>query len=387
MEVEDASSSAQTSGPGSSPSPGGQTTGPSSRFQLNCGSPHGSGLSLIRSLMVPSGLAFLFYTNPVLTATLPIVFLPPAVSLVLRWQYGGGGQSGPPPIDRVDTKTLFWTSILTGTVGVVAVMVLQAVVTYGLAFLVLGPADIREYAQEAFRTEAALSTAGADVLERRAELAGRWRYWMFSFLFCFVGAGFTEEVLKYTAVVVATGSRWRTWSNGRDTNKAQSPDDTRLSQSHAYLHYIPLAIAASLGFSTAEGLLFVNSDVSRYRAGELGVSRLAITLLARTLIGPLGHALTATLLGANLASTTNTRTSGGALGGGVKSWWRGIWGAVSLPAFFHGLFNFVVISVSTWNGNIGWVHPQGRSLYMTITAGVSVQIALAMVVKRKLRTL
>lgn len=115
-------------------------------------------------------------------------------------------------------------------------------------------------------------------------MASDWRYWTATFFVTFFVAGFMEELLKYAAVALAR----RRSGHGSDE---QPPS------------YIPVVIAAALGFSTVEGIGFVYVDTVRYAAGEMRLDQLALTLAERRVI------VMATLIEVNMALYTRKQSS------------------------------------------------------------------------------
>lgn len=327
------------------------------------------GFGLLFYLGLPVALAVVVYMQPLLAVTVPANFLP--TFLFFGWH------SRQPGGDKTSTEALVWTYVLTGTVGMAAVMAMQAIVTYILALMLFG-SDLDAYAKEANRREADLATLGPDDLAKRLAMARHWKYWTASFLMCFVVAGFMEEVMKYTVVVLARHYYYFNSNNNNNNNYYDGENAGTTTRTEQPPGYIPLSIAATLGFSTVEGLLFVCVDTFKYTAGKLSLARLALTMCERTVVGAQGHALTAALAGVDLVQTAS------ACGAGASpSWWTGLHQAVLLPALFHGAFDFALVSISTWHGHIGWVHPRGRSLYLAAVVALSIQASLAILVWRK----
>lgn len=299
--------------------------------------------SLFTAFMLAIVLSILIYKQPSQIITLPLVLLPSLIFFSWHKQQ--------PLIEETDTKTLLRTSLATGTLGMLVLITVQGIVCYA-AYVALFGADLKAYTKEVARDESELPVLDPEARAKRAAMANDPRYWTAAWFTCFVIAGFMEETLKYTAVVLA---------------RRYGPETVRRPHS-----YLPLALAATLGFSTVEGLMNVYFDGRKYTKGKLGLNRLVWTVLARTIIGPVGHLLTATLLGINMTVANS--------GAEETSWLRGLLEVAPGPIFFHGLFDFAVVAICIRNGHVGWVFPRGRSLVLSIVVAVSIQASLALVI-------
>jgi RsiW-degrading membrane proteinase PrsW (M82 family) len=166
----------------------------------------------------------------------------------------------------------------------------------------------------------------ADELARRAQLAATWQNWVFNAIFTFLAAGLVEETLKYLPIA---------YVRHRGDSAEQRPHRSR-----AYLDY---TLSAALGFGVVEAIGFIYAACAD--GGETG-SKLALTVLERV-VGSLGHLLVTAL--------TALRATRKDFCGDQMSWL-----SVTGPAIvFHGAFNFVAISASALEGNVGWIHPTG----------------------------
>lgn len=254
--------------------------------------------------------------------SIPVLAVP---VIVLRYCYIQG------PTDSKHLETLIWTLLSTGTLGVAIVAAVQTTLFRPLASL-LFDSRASEYLKEFTRQ----NTAGLSDADkrRRAEMARKWQYFAFLFIFCFGLAALTEEVLKYSAITFA--SRW-----GSIETEQQ---------------YLQCAIAATLGFSTVENIGFI------YGARTDSRIMLVVTVLERIVLGMPGHALSGCLLALSIVRRDLRHESVGLLG------------ILAFPTFYHGLWDFSLFAISALNGNIGWVHPKNA---VSIVAGLGMAVGIS----------
>ena len=277
-------------------------------------------------------------TSPVTAAVLPIT-LSPTAWLLRRW-----GKLDPQK--RGHLETLIWIYTLTGTVGVVGVMALQAATVYLSTKVIFGE-QADAYMTEFLRKAVDLT---ADDKLRRRDMALSWRYLAFLGVSTFVVAGLLEESLKYLSLV------WARRSKRPITHEAQ------------YLQY---AIAAGLGFSTIEMIAFVAAE-----SKSKSLPMLALTVLERVALGTPGHVLNACLISIYAIRRDIRREA------------LSFWQVVGPSVFYHGVFDFVLFAISASNGNIGWVHPTDfRSLAIGVPMILGITGTLAWQVYSGLRTL
>jgi hypothetical protein len=203
-------------------------------------------------------------------------------------------------------------------------------------------------------------------LARRKQMALDPRYWLLIFLFSFLGAGLNEEVIKYCAITLYP---YRLGGNEFKDLSAQN--------------VILTAVAAGMGFATMENIVLMVAtaraaakNIAGGGAGRVGVS--SLTVLERVLSSIPGHTALSALIGVNIVAM---RTSDGTVEGGITGMWRAIWQAV----LFHGAFDFALLAISVWEGNVGWIHPKKQvAVWAAIATVVGLQGSLYFVLCRKL---
>ncbi len=219
---------------------------------------------------------------------------------------------------------MIWTYAAAGTVGLATVLLIQIVTCSVASILLFGSGQTKND----FWTEFQRSTTDGltvDVLARRAELAASWQNWVFNSLLAFVVAGLGEETLKYLPIA---------YSRRRGTV------EQRQQRNRAYIDY---AVAGALSFGIVEHLGFL------YAACEQGHEpwpKLMLTVCER-MVGSLGHLL--------MASLTALRAIRRDYYGDQMSWWA----VVGPSIILHGTHDFVAMTASALEGNVGWIHPTG----------------------------
>ena len=107
--------------------------------------------------------------------------------------------------------------------------------------------------------------------------------------------------------------------------------------------------------------------------------KLAFTVLERLVVCGLGQLLTAALTALRFTKQKpkNTRSY-------LRTWWNAIWPSVLL----HGSSNFIAMSASTLEGNVGWIHPRSAWITGPMIVGVlSVQAVGARLVRGEWRAM
>jgi RsiW-degrading membrane proteinase PrsW (M82 family) len=141
----------------------------------------------------------------------------------------------------------------------------------------------------------------------------------------FIAAGLVEERLKYLPVTYAR----------------RRYEGTRKTQ-HRNRVYIDYAISTALSFGLLESIGFI------YAARQDSCDtwpKFLLTLVERLVIGQIGHL--------SAAALTAIRAIMRDYYGDDLSWW----GVVGPAVMFHGMLNFVAVSRSAAEGNVGWIHP------------------------------
>ncbi|KAK5172197.1 uncharacterized protein LTR77_003835 [Saxophila tyrrhenica] len=298
----------------------------------------------------PSVVLATSYISPKTGLLSPLAFVPTAYAY-RKWREVNASE----PSRRAPLEPLVWTYALMCTAGIAAVSALQAGVGYGLATLFYGNGEGRNlFLEEVMRnTVAGLSP---DFITRRAEMASSWRYIGFYSLTCFAAAGLGEEVLKFLPVVYA---------------HRRSPPKEREPRNRAYLDY---AMAASLAFGVVEGIGFLYTACER---GSESGSKLALTVLERLVLGSCGHILMAVL-----SALRATRRD--YCGETHLSWWK----VLGPSVLVHGFFDAAALAFSSYEGNVGWIHPESISTTaVMLTTAVGVWAGTAWMVWREFKLL
>lgn len=267
--------------------------------------------------------------------SLPVVALPTAI--LLRWR------SNSPQAARPDLKPLAWTYILSGTVGVAAVSIVQTLIGYVFGIIIFG-STFDEYMEEFGRKNVATITENER--RRRAEMAWTWQYFTMILIFAFILAGSLEEIVKYVAITINRGRGGKL-----------KP-----------IEYIGFALASSLGFSTIENIGFVYVSTEAESVGMI-----AVTLIERLVLGSTGHCLMAALTACNMIASD--------VHGACMTPWQILYPAI----LYHGMFDFAIFGISALDGNVGWIHPtKASSVLLLFVLAVSMLVTLATHVRGRL---
>ncbi|KAI1479990.1 protease prsW family-domain-containing protein [Daldinia eschscholtzii] len=272
-----------------------------------------------------------------LTALLSLFILAPTFCL-LRYDRAR------PVNQRTDLETFIWSYVFIGTVGIFVVVVVQSVLLYLLSYA-LFPSSTSILLAEFARSEDEVASLDAEKLATRRQIASSWQYWTFMFSFAYCGASIPEELLKYSGLVYAR-------RRGHITHEH---------------NYVTLAAAAALGFSTFENIGFIYAAVQE----DKGFGHLALAIVERVLIGTPMHLMGGILIGLAAAD----RDSRGKASGLVH--------IIGLPALIHGAWDFSLFGTSALNGNVGWIHPHGKSLLAVVIIAVIVEGTLFFVVRKR----
>ena len=243
------------------------------------------------------------------------------------------------PSRRAELESLIWTYAVTGTLGLVAVALLQMVVCTGASMILFPYASTRKEFWDEFGrgTVAGLTT---DEVTRRAHIASSWQNWVFIGALSFAAAGLMEETLKYLPVAYA---------RRRNTAGRRQPHD------RAYLDY---AMAGALSFGVTENIGFLYAACEK---GQDTWSRFMLTLCERIVFGSSGHLLTSALTALRAIRRDH-------LGEHMS-----FLGVIGPSVLLHGVFDFVAMSSSAVEGNVGWIHPTD-SKTMTVAFALLVSI-------------
>ena len=264
----------------------------------------------------------------------PLSFVPTAL-FFRNWRQSNKIDSA----RRGELEPIVWTYAAAGTLGLASAALAQVVICKGVSAILFRSDQVRaEFWEEFTRTTIAGLTA--DQLARRNELAASWENWVFNATLTFVSAGLVEETLKYLPIAYA---------RRKGTAKERGQRD------RAYIDYA-LSGALSFGMIETIGYLYISSE----SAGE-AVFKSILNLFARVVIGQVGHI--------SVAALTALRAIRRDYYGENLSWWR----VVGPSILLHGTYNFVAMTGSTLEGNVGWIQPTGTKV---VTVGLGLIISL-----------
>ena len=269
----------------------------------------------------PSAILLTSLASPRTALLSPLAFLPTAY-FFRTWRLSNKAN----PSRRAELEPLIWTYAAAGTVGLVAVMLVQMAICSAASTILFIGSDGKM--KDEFWTEFARSSIdglSTDELAHRADLATAWQNWVFIGVFSFFGASLVEESLKYLSIVYA---RRRAAAEGRKR------------RGRAYVDY---AVAGALGFGVVEAVGFIYAAVEQ--GGETW-PRLMFTVFERV-VGSIGHLSVAALIALRAIRRDYY--------GDQMSWWAVVGPSVAL----HGTHDFVALGASALEGNVGWIHPVG----------------------------
>lgn len=229
------------------------------------------------------------------------------------------------PVDRADFELMLWTYFTMASVGFCLSSLLQLAALMGSVHFLLDAETKHQFMTEFFRTS--LEGLDTEQLKIRASISNTWQNWCINFILFFFIAGFGEETLKFMPIIYA-----------RKKYKGTST-------------YIDLAAAGALGYGTMESILFVRLACT---TGESGWFEPSLTMLERVVSGSTGHAL--------LSILTALRAIRRDSCGEPTNTWR----LLSPSACLHGAFNFFAVSLSTLDGNVGFIRPKGVWKHMAM---------------------
>ncbi|KAL1582484.1 hypothetical protein WHR41_08815 [Cladosporium halotolerans] len=282
-------------------------------------------MRLLYTVGLPASFAGLAYCSPPTAALTPLLLSP---TIIAAWKL-----RRLPHQDSGNTEVTAWTYLGTSILGPAIAGAIQLSLCHVFFKLLFG-SHSQSYMRELQRvTVEGLSTEAIDV---RRQMAWNPRYSLILVILSYVGASAVEEGLKYFAL------RFAVW-------RAQP------KQEHEYLIY---AAAAGLGFGTIENILVTYASVEK---GEKS-SMIALMLFERAIFSATGHTIMALL-----TSLQSIRRDSR---GENLSMWR----VLARPVGYHGTWNFILFSVSAWNGNVGWIHPTDvGSIVFALTSTVALQ--------------
>ncbi|TAQ86741.1 hypothetical protein B7494_g4947 [Chlorociboria aeruginascens] len=266
----------------------------------------------------PSVILLTSVASPRTALLSPLAFLPTAF-FFRRWQKF----SNVNPSRHGELQPMLWTYAAAGTVGLVSVALVQMVICKVASSIIFGSGQMNKDFWIEFQRG---TTAGLtrDQLTHRTKLATSWQNWAFNSVFTFVAAGFAEETLKYLPIA---------YVRRRGTAKQ------RQQRNRAYIDY---ALAGALGFGLVEAIGFLYASCEQ---GHESWAQLVLIIFERVVIGQTAHL--------SVACLTALRAIRRDYYGDQLNWWN----VVAPAALLHGAFDFVALSASALEGNVGWIHP------------------------------
>lgn len=278
-----------------------------------------------------------------------VMLLPPVFALTGLVLYY---RSTLPPSQRSSKslETLFWMYLGTGTIGMIGLMIVQAVLAYGFAYALFGP-EAEWFLREFQNVPNDAEIPDHEHKAARAAFAARPSYWLFIFIMSFDLAAGCEEGLKYLSIMAA--KRYRGGSLG------------------SHREYLIYGAFAALSFGTIENILFLMAACQK---GESGWT-LATTVFERVVAAAPGHMLGGISIALGVIRRDELKEN------------VGMFRIMRRSILCHGLWDMVLLGVSALNGNLGWVHPDGISLAICYVFVVLLTWLLWRSIKSEIRAL
>jgi RsiW-degrading membrane proteinase PrsW (M82 family) len=188
------------------------------------------------------------------------------------------------------------------------------------------------------------------IIQARQQMAWTPRYFVGLTILSYAGSAVVEEAIKYIALRLAVRR-------------------ARPRHEHEYLIYAALA---GLGFGTLENILVTYDSITENATSGM----LALTVVERLIFASLGHTVMALLTGLQSIRRDSR---------GEK---LPVWRVLAKAVVCHGTSNFILLSVSAWNGNVGWIHPtDAGSIVLALSSVIALQIKAAWDVSKQLKEL
>ncbi len=250
----------------------------------------------------------------------------------------------------MDPETIICSYLGAGTVGMVVVLALESVLSYGFAILLFG-SETKTYLDEwNLQNEdraGAIDGYSTQHKDIRKHMVSRWQYVLFLVLGSYIAVAMVEEGVKYCSLMAVR--RFRAVTSEAD--------------------YVTYAMASALGMGTVESVAFI------YQAcqSESG-PKIAIFVFQRAFLGAPGHAMTSCLLAINVIRRDLRGES------------MSLWQVMRLPVFLHGTFDFVLFYISAVDGNLGWVPPEnGISLILVLMLAIGMPLVTLFILRHQTR--
>ena len=335
----------------------------------------------------PSAILLTSLVSPKTGLLSPLAFLPagiffhPKTRRRLQSKEPKNSQSSRPEPRELgagdaDLEPLLWTYVTTAALGPPTAVIFQGLICLATA-RILFPSTTTStgtgFTRREFWTEfqrGSTATLTLDELSHRAQMAASWQNWTFNLVLTFLAAGLVEEVLKYLPVVYSRYRKTQPHSTSTTTSISDAapkpqpqpqpqPQPRRpRNRATAYLNY---ALAGALGFNLVENIGFLHAAAADKQGTSFATwPAFLLTVVERVGLGSVGHVLAAALTALRAARVDEDDSGEGKKGEGevLGSWKRGM-EIIGPSVIMHGAFDFVAMSASAAEGNVGWIHPQG----------------------------
>lgn len=295
---------------------------------------------ILCALTLLATLVILLILSPLTAALFPILLLPTV------WLFWSLNTSDGAP--SVDPETMICSYLGAGTVGMVVVLALESVLSYGFAILLFGSETqtyLNEWNLQNEHHADAIDTFSIEHRDVRKNMVSRWQYVLFLVLGSYIAVAMVEEGVKYFSLMAVR--RFRAVTSEAD--------------------YVTYAMASALGMGTVESVAFI------YQAcqSESG-PKIAIFVFQRAFLGAPGHAMTSCLLAINVIRRDLRGES------------MSLWQVMRLPVFLHGTFDFILFYISAVDGNLGWVPPEnGISLILVLMLTIGMPLVTLFILRHQ----
>jgi RsiW-degrading membrane proteinase PrsW (M82 family) len=290
----------------------------------------------VAGLQAFAGLA---YYSPPTAASIPVLLSPTFLAI---WQY-----HCLPRQEAGSSRVATWTYLGTGILGLPVAGILQLGLCT-IMFRALFGSQAGDYVEEIQRVT--LQNVSIETIHARQQMAWTPRYFLGLTIFSYIGSAVLEEAIKYFALRLAVRF-------------------ARPRHEHEHLIYAALA---GLGFGTVENTLVTYASITGKETGGM----VALGLFERVVLASMGHTIMALLTG--LQSIRRDAR-------GEK---LAIWQVLARAVAYHGTWNFILMSVSAWNGDVGWIHPtDAGSVFLALSSVITLQVRAAQDVSKQLKGL
>jgi RsiW-degrading membrane proteinase PrsW (M82 family) len=294
---------------------------------------------LLFTVGLPAAFAGLAYHSPPTAALVPLL-LSPTILAIRQYRHLPKEKAG-------HFEVAVWTYFGSSIFGPLVAAPLQLGLC-SLMFKAFFGAQASRYMQELQRVT--LENVPTEVIDERKLMSWTSRYFLSLAIFSYVGAALVEEAIKYLALRLAV-------------HRAQPKHENE---------YLIYAAVAGLGYGTIENILVTYASVKKEETGGM----IALNLFERIIFASMGHTIMALLTG--LQSIRRDAR-------GEK---LSLWQVLARAVAYHGTWDFILFSVSAWNGNVGWIHPTDvGSIVFALSSVIALQVRAACDASEQLKEL